>query len=115
MPHNNPPCTPPIFDHGRSHKVQDDDANKAWYSVSNGRIAGLYLDREEARAQIHGFHNGRWEKFATKAEALQYWAFWCTRLHTHDAVKYSVVGVDGEFDTYDGALAAAAAKYIVQV
>ncbi|KAJ6474453.1 hypothetical protein C8R47DRAFT_1221171 [Mycena vitilis] len=114
MPHTGPSCNPNFFDHGRSHKTQDDDSDKWWYVVIKGRFPGVYFEHDEARDQILRFHDMKWEKFPTKAEALQNWSLWCQRLHNHDPVAYKVIGMEGEFDTYDEALAAAATHYIVQ-
>ncbi|KAJ7829619.1 hypothetical protein B0H13DRAFT_2372472 [Mycena leptocephala] len=113
MPHQGPPCTPPTFNHGDS--LGDHDANSECYywSVVIGRVPGIYLDFDEANAQVYKAHNQKMKRFHTHSEAVAFWDEWCLRLHEdHSAPRYKVKGLKGEFATYDEALAAAASKYI---
>ncbi len=49
-------------------------AKKNYYAVRQGRIPGIYLTWDEAKAQVHGFAGAAYKGFATKEEAQDYMA-----------------------------------------
>ncbi|KAJ6588089.1 hypothetical protein B0H19DRAFT_1057344 [Mycena capillaripes] len=116
MPHQGPPCVPTTFTRGMSIEDHDLAANQHFFAVVIGKIPGIYLYVKEADTQTLKVHNQKMKKFDTHAEAVEYWKEWCLRLHKdHSAPRYKVKGVEGDFDSYYAALAAAASEYIVPV
>ncbi|KAJ7138975.1 hypothetical protein C8R44DRAFT_867143 [Mycena epipterygia] len=73
MPHNGPPCQPPVFDHGFDCQEHDAQANSFYWTVFIGRVPGIYLDLDEAQAQTHKCSNIKWRRFGTYDEARTFW------------------------------------------
>ncbi|KAJ7122367.1 hypothetical protein C8R44DRAFT_723636 [Mycena epipterygia] len=82
-----PPCTPTIFNHGKSTTVHDNEAGSEYWAVFRGRIPGIYLEHGQAQDQTYGFRNMSWRAFPTLAEALSFWNAQCATDHKHASCK----------------------------
>ncbi|KAJ7790650.1 hypothetical protein B0H14DRAFT_2625824 [Mycena olivaceomarginata] len=115
MPHIGRPCTPVFFDNDLiNHRSHDLNADEYYYVVFIGRAPGIYFNFADGLKQVNKVTDAKWEKFRTKALALDYWASWCLKKHNHGNPTYKVTGLAGIFDTYDAALAAAGEAYITE-
>ncbi|KAJ7432237.1 hypothetical protein B0H11DRAFT_2260889 [Mycena galericulata] len=87
-----------------------------YWSVVVGRVPGIYLDLDQALGQTYKFPGQKFKRCDVYQDALAYWNNSCWELHDHSPCQYfKVKGLTKAFPTYDEALAAAAAEYIISV
>ncbi|KAJ7508002.1 hypothetical protein B0H11DRAFT_1902318 [Mycena galericulata] len=116
MPHQGPPCTPPVFNPGKNLTAHDEMNDCYYWAVVVGRVPGIYLELDRALAQTFKFPGQRFKHCKIYQDAVEYWNQACRELHDHTPPQYyKVKGLTKAFATYDEALAAAAAEYIVSV
>ncbi|KAJ7902627.1 hypothetical protein B0H14DRAFT_3851611 [Mycena olivaceomarginata] len=115
MPHTGPPCKPTFFDNEIDHRVHDQESGCYYYAVIKGRVPGIYFNSNDAWSQVDRCSDAKYEKFKTKALALEFWNVFCRKLHDHEAAAFKVRGLKALFRTYDEALAVAGDKYISEV
>ncbi|KAJ6450439.1 hypothetical protein DFH09DRAFT_1352328 [Mycena vulgaris] len=103
-------CTPIIFTPGVDHDHHNAMRTTNWWAVIVGIAPGIYANFLEVEKQTHSISEMKWEKFPTKAKALDYWNFWCDELHHHEDAnakeprvkeQYCVVSIEGMFESYE--------------
>jgi hypothetical protein len=118
MPHTGPPCKPTFFDNEIDHRVHDQESGCYYYAVIKGRVPGIYFNsyvslylcsmcgvlskistRNDARSQVDRCSDAKYEKFKTKALALEFWNVFCRKLHDHEAAAFKVRGLKALFRT----------------
>ncbi|KAJ6462954.1 hypothetical protein C8R45DRAFT_940612 [Mycena sanguinolenta] len=115
MPHNGPSCIPKFFNGAISIAEHDASAGCFFFAVVAGKVPGIYLNAKDAEAQTRGFRGQNMKKFPTRNEALDYWTYHCLQGHKSHAARFKVKGIEGRFNSYNDALAAAAAEYITEL
>ncbi|KAJ7467756.1 hypothetical protein B0H11DRAFT_1921241 [Mycena galericulata] len=116
MPHTGPLCAPPVFNPGKNLQAHDHTSDCYYWSVVVGRVPGIYLDLDQALGQTYKFPGQKFKRCDVYQDAVAYWNNSCRELHDHSPRQYfKVKGLTKAFPTYDEALAAAAAEYIISV